>query len=115
MALLHNTRWTELAPHFKAAKELGEARAALVDAGLAHVAERLDWALDELHPCARDPKAIAEFEARKAGTFVDGQAPAPTPSPTSRDLQAALERIAELERKLSTQPTEPPSDPNANG
>ena len=112
MALLHNTRWTELAPHFTAAKELGEARAALVEAGLPHVAERLDWALDELHPCTRDPRAVQEFEERMAGTFNDGTK-APVPSAPASELKKALDRIAELERKLAAPPE--PTDPNANG
>lgn len=97
MGLLHSERWPELGPEFEAAKWLDQAIVALsVDDASSSAAMGLQHAKSAramLHPCTRDPAAVAEYEARKQGQFGET-------ARVKREGDARDKTIAELNERI---------------
>jgi hypothetical protein len=75
MALLHPDHWQELSYEFEARKYLLAAEGALMEAldtaPVANGLKSIREALAKLHPATRDDAACEEYEARRAGSYVE--------------------------------------------
>jgi hypothetical protein len=123
-SLLHPEHWRELAPEFEARKLLLAAEAVLTEAGVVDTApvaktiKGIREALRMQHPCTQDPAALAEFEARLAGTYEPaggstGERRGQRADPRDKliaDLQARLGKLEDAADAEPAKPAKPAKD-----